>query len=409
MNKPIWTALFIAIGGSAHAAEYPQASALSGDQTVSPGPAANPGSEKSKLLPGDPTISTYEITDPEVRKLVEKAQATMSQAQSMETAPSTAQEPAAVKVPEPTGVPSVALPDPEVKRLPRRARSVSLKSDAGVGFSDMPSGVRVFSQGVMAAKMGPGGSYTLPSTSIALATTLYGVEATGSEERFIPAELNYAWLGPNGAVVEMKNCRLWIRVRGDYSTERVYGKAETLSCRAPGGETFDMPVEAFMVDQEQEYLGAHGELVAHGKALATAMTFLSDGVKAFGSAMAAAQVTTEVATSGGLGEPVKGTNVGGDKTKYIAGQSLSGSSAKFLDWWIDYYQGLSPTIAIGPGKKIYLALKRTVQVPKIFFGSAVDPAQLAGILPAQPGQGPSKVNTNKALQSQKPHEEDSTP
>jgi hypothetical protein len=158
-----------------------------------------------------------------------------------------------------------------------------------------------------------------------------------------------------------------------------------------------------MVDQKEEYLGARGTLVARGKALASALSFLSDGVKAFGSAMAAAQVNTEVTSGGGFGDPVKGSYVGGDKNKYIVGQTLSGTSAKFLDWWIDYYQSLSPTIAIGPGKKIYLALHRTVHIPKIFFGARLDTRQIESISllekndSSESAASSQKVNTSHAL------------
>jgi hypothetical protein len=65
--------------------------------------------------------------------------------------------------------------------------------------------------------------------------------------------------------------------------------------------------------------------------------------------------------------PISGSNVTGNNAKYIAGKSLAGASAGFLDWWIDYYKSLSPTLAMPPGSKIFLTIKGEVQIPKEFF------------------------------------------
>jgi hypothetical protein len=405
------------------AENLPQGSVLPGDNLLPSGASQNIG-QKSKMLPGDQTIPTYEIVDPELKEAMEKSRKALEDmrskgvgAQSQQNfSPnlSSHQSPAQALMPETSEVaetlplpeafpPPLAEPNSVKNRRSRGSKFVGLGD--GDGYSDTKDGVRIFSQGLNFARAASKETFTLPATSIALATTLYGIEATGNVERLVPAELNYAWLGPNGTVVEMKDCRLWLAVRGDYSTERIYGRSQSISCRAPTGETFDIPIEAQMVDQNEEYLGARGTLVTRGKALASALSFLSDGVKAFGSAMASAQVNTEVTSGGGLSDAVKGSNVGGDKNKYMMGQTLSGSSAKFLDWWIDYYQSLSPTIAIGPGKKIYLALQRTVHIPKIFFGERLTSRQMEANSLEQQGAVVDavnelpKVNTSYALKS----------
>lgn len=396
------------------AQSLPQGSVLPGDRLIPSGTSPNSG-QNAKMLPGDQTIPSYEVGDPELRAAMEKSRKALEDSRNRQMGaqpPAESAQQGALAGPVTQPVMEETQPLPEALPPPPVRKKVKNRFDSGPTtvhlqeaptYSDTKDGVRIFNQGLQAARYAGNNTFTLPATSIALATTLYGIEATGNVERFVPAELNYAWLGPNGTVVEMKNCRLWITVRGDYSTERIYGRSQSISCRAPSGETFDIPIEAHMVDQKEEYLGARGTLVARGKALASALSFLSDGVKAFGSAMAAAQVNTEVTSGGGFGEPVKGSNVGGDKNKYIIGQTLSGSSAKFLDWWIDYYQSLSPTIAIGPGKKIYLALHRTVHIPKIFFGEKLNTRQIESMSLLEKNDGSEsvassqKVNTSHAL------------
>ena len=420
-NKSILMNIFsILLASSAMGQNLPQGTALPGDNLI-PSGTSQKGTQRGKSLPGDQTIppaNAYEVGDPDLKAAIERSKAALEEARSKfgskgndaSVAPTEGPKVEAAPLPDGPVAGAESLPLPEVEPTPKKRQKSQEKMGTLVdrtaeepAFTDTKDGVRIFNQALRSAKGAGKDTFTLPSTSVALATTLYGIEATGNVERYVPAELNYAWLGPNGSVVEMKNCRLWLVVRGDYSTERVYGRSQTMSCRAPSGETFDIPIEAHMVDQKEEYLGARGTLVARGKALASAMSFLSDGVKAFGSAMAAAQVNTEVTSTGGFGEPVKGSNVGGDKNKYIVGQTLAGSSAKFLDWWIDYYQSLSPTIAIGPGKKIYLALQRTVQVPKIFFGErlkASEFATLANMVKADEqasSEASHKVNTKHTL------------
>jgi hypothetical protein len=389
---------------AAAADDLPQAEPIAGDQVI-PGAA----SDRDPTLPGDTVIPDYRVKDPELRRKLEEAKRALQKLRD-----DTAREAVDPPSRQPPLEPALVLPSevkaPELQPAPlplaeprSKPRKKKKQAAAEPTFRDEAGGVRVFTRNLTAAKRPASDTFTLPSTSIALATLLYGIEATSTEERMVPAELNYAWLGPNDAVVEMKNCRLWIKVKGDYSTERIYGTSESLSCRAPGGETFDIPISAHMVDKEEEYLGAKGELVARGKALASALSFLSDGVGAFGSAMASAQVETEVAPSGEGGAPVKGSNVGGDKNKYIAGKTVAGSTAKFLDWWIGYYQSLAPTIAIGPGKKIYLAVHGTVEIPRIFFGARVERSQF-GALTKDGNTGPGgrgvpgpPVNTTESL------------
>ncbi len=207
---------------------------------------------------------------------------------------------------------------------------------------------------------------TLPSGSSALATLLSGIEIA-SEMKSIDVRLDYAFLGPNKAVVELTGCIAWVKLSADYSTERLFGSAYSISCRSPNGKTFDLPIVAHIKDERDEYLGIKGTLLANGKLAAAALSFLRDGTTAFGEAMAKSQTNTEVVGGGLSGTTATGTNVSGNKDSYIIGQTAAGASGKFLNWWVDYYTKLSPTIAVPPGTKIYLSVEGEIQIPETFF------------------------------------------
>ena len=338
-------------------AEVPSGKYVDGDRIL-------PSHKKDKKFqdfPGDQVFSKLpdKITDTNKKEIREKLEATLQEKTNLPASQ--------VKV------------EKEIKRRKKkpakkrsgpktRQKKITKVKKSPKKLFKAKNGVKVYYRNIeIAEKLEKQAEYiSLPSTSIVLATTLYGIEAVPTKERPALAELNYVWLGPNKAVVEMTNCRIWLDVRGDYTTERVMGDAKELSCRSPGGETFDIPLHAYMIDEKEEYLGARGVVVAKGKAMASALEFLQNGVSAFGKAMGAAQVTTKVTTNENSSS--KDSNITGNPYKYMGGESISGSTAKFLNWWISYYQSLQPTVAIGPGKKVYLAIRGSVKVPMIFFG-----------------------------------------
>jgi len=207
---------------------------------------------------------------------------------------------------------------------------------------------------------------TLPSGSVALGTSLFGVQVSPNEEKPMLIELNYAWLGPNQAVVEMTDCRLWARVRSELNTERLVGKANKMTCRAENGSVFDVDVVAHIVNAEDEYLGLQAKLITPGKGLAATLLFLKDGVKMGAEAFAAAQVNNTTIT-GQMNPVINDKNVSGSHAAYAGASAVAGASGKFLDWFIDYYTNLAPNLAVGPSHKVFLAIETTVSIPSVFF------------------------------------------
>jgi hypothetical protein len=251
-------------------------------------------------------------------------------------------------------------PKKRVKRKRKIARSLTGPDSIQV-YNTMPSG--------QITK--PIETMVVPATSMSEGTLMAGVEVS-SEKRMVDLRIDYAFLGPNNAVVDLKGCKTWVEVWGNYNNERIYGEAKTITCRTSAGNIFTIPITGQIRDQKDEYIGLSAKLVARGKIAAAAMQFLQNGTKEFGKALAAAQVTTtrdrEVSGIGSSLDEVE--NVTGSRGKYITGKSIEGASGDFLDWWISYYKSLSPTLAVPPGTKLFLSLKDEVKIPSEFFKSA---------------------------------------
>lgn len=223
--------------------------------------------------------------------------------------------------------------EPEIKRIKEKSKRVAPKRKSHKHIKKVKNGIRIYRRNFK--RLRRFNTISLPAGSVATAIMLYGVEAVRSENRPLLAEITHIWTGPNQSVVEMVHCRTWISVKADFSTERVMGRAEKLSCRAPSGETFDVAIKAYIIDGDSEYLGAKGKIVMKGKAMASALTFLQEGVSAFGKAMSAAQVKTQINAQEGVA--TTGKNVSGNEYRYMAGETVSASTGKFLNWWIEYY------------------------------------------------------------------------
>lgn len=237
---------------------------------------------------------------------------------------------------------------------------------------------------------------TLPSHSSAPATINYGVKAINGDNRRLAVTLNYSFLGPNNTVVELTGCGAYVTVTSVQSTARLCGEVADLTCRTEEGQVFTIPFKAHLVDAEDNFECVKGVIVHNGKLTAGALAFLSDGTDAFGKAMAAAQVTTQVQTNDDGARGVTGSNVTGNKNKYIAGQTISGATGRFLNWHLDFYQSLQPTTEVGGGQKVFLYTDGDTEIPKIFFVSKKETDK-------------SKVNTKGSLTLFQPSDKGGNP
>lgn len=313
--------------------------------------------EEDKIIPEDRVLPNISLKDHFLRKSIEASKKILENPQkeahkeapvAEKPLPSIAEE----STPAPPGLDEVHVVSSSIQKEP--------------SYEDQ-NDIRIFKSNLRYIKNNDAPkTITLPSGSSALATLLSGIELA-SEVKSIDVRLDYAFLGPNKTVVELTGCIAWVKLSADYSTERLFGSAYSISCRSPDGKTFDLPIVAHIKDERDEYLGIKGKLLANGKLAAAALSFLRDGTTAFGEAMAKSQTNTEVVGGGLSGTTATGTNVSGSKDSYIIGQTAAGASGKFLNWWVDYYTKLSPTIAVSPGTKIYLSVEGEIQIPEVFF------------------------------------------
>lgn len=346
--------------------ELPSSQAINSDQVITD------FKEKKKYIPEDQVISDFEVNDPEVNKMLREAKKAFEDLAKpkKEMIP---EERVKVELPQ--------LPEIKVDIVKKTQSSVKKrkirKKKRKTTHVDLNNGVRIFKRHNKVKKRVKGVEVvSLPSGSTALATVMYGAEVA-KEKRPVMVRLDWAFLGPNKAVVELKGCVMWMNVSGNYNTERIYGTANQVSCRAPNGKTFEVKVLAHMIDKKDEYLGVKSKLLTRGKIAAAAMSFLAGGTKAFGEAMAAAQTTNNVSSTGAQIPPVETNNITGNQEKYIIGKTAGQAAGRFLDWFVDYYTSLSPTLAMPPGTKVFLTTQGEIKIPKVFFKEKLEKGEVA--------------------------------
>lgn len=336
-------------------ANVPSSNSLEGDNVV---PKFN--SQKSSKIGNDQVITKIDelpkVTDSEKNQMIEEAKLALNKVLGNQPPP--------LKEACPNTCENEKTPQRVVKRKPKRAIVQTVKRKVAARKRPVKqSGISIYEpQNVLDESPYP--YITLPSASLTPGTVMAGVEVS-TESRMVDLKIDYAFLGPNNTIVDLKGCHTWIKVNGNYNTERIYGTAEKISCRTTQGRVFSIKINGQIRDFHDEYIGMKAKLITRGKVAAAALEFLQNGTAQFGEAMAAAQVRTNVVDSG-LGTN-SAQNVDGNQGQYIAGKTLSGASAGFMKWWIDYYKSLSPTLAIKPGTKIYLSMIDQVQIPREFF------------------------------------------
>ena len=175
----------------------------------------------------------------------------------------------------------------------------------------------------------------------------------------------------------MTRCTVFMYLDPDYGTEKLYGDLETLSCRAPNGQTFEIKIDGFISDFRDEYDGASGVLV-HRKALQGIVAgFTKDVTKNFGEALSMAQTTSQVVSTGVIGAVTTNTaNVTGNQDAYLLGKTIAGATGKWLDNLVDFYLSIAPTVAVPSGTKVFVTIKGEVKVPKMFFGNELKQDQI---------------------------------
>lgn len=268
-------------------------------------------------------------------------------------------------------------------------------------FYDRADGIRVYSANIL--KKAKKETDTLPSNSIALATVMGGIFVSPDEIRRLSVSLDYTWLGPNNSVMEMSGCRLWLNASADINNNRIRAESTTMTCVASNGNVFEVPLKSYLYNADDEYEGAKATLIMNGKGKMAALMFLQGGVEAFGKAMSFAQQQSQTTSASQYGPQQQSVNIAGDQNKYMAGQTIAGATGKFLNWFQDYYAKLSPSLALENGRKIFLIIDGSVQIPKIFFKNKLS------ITVSDVNQFVEVANTNREKNYITPNDQIKTP
>jgi conjugal transfer pilus assembly protein TraB len=186
-----------------------------------------------------------------------------------------------------------------------------------------------------------------------------GVEA--DDRTLIPMMLqaDYAALGPNGHRVDLTGCMLIAQVKGQLSTDRVVGKAVRLSCVRDNSQIIDVEVDGYLAGEDST-LGVVGQLISRqGRVLAAAT--IANLAKGAGEAIAAANTTSSLVASPLTGATGEVQNVTGNSTAYVAGSSVAGAAEDVADWYLSYAEKLTPAIAVGSGRDVWIVMLKSVE------------------------------------------------
>lgn len=384
MKLPLITALiFTALNSRPSLAEY-SLDSMQGDVTSAP----IREKERPAPIPGDQSIpdlsssldeqlkkmqKIYEITRKnqppqdlivlvdEEKKGAENKDGT-GNSQSKPSGPKLAySEPAPTNEKKSEPEPEVSRPKtrPSVRRVARTPRQRAPKTRPDVFIPS--EGVTIFYSNLdeVLEEM-----IRIPGYSTALATIRGGDQVTQSTKSWVVAELEYAFLGPNGHIVNLKGCRAGINLHPNFHIERVRGNLDKIICVSEKGKDYQVYVEGKILDVKNEYGGIESPVIMAGKGKAMVLQALQSMVSTVGQAMSFAELENTSSSSQYSTSEV--SNVRGNKGRYITGKTLE-SFDNFFSYIIDFYKNMEPGMAVKSGAKILIQLKSTVEIPAAFF------------------------------------------
>lgn len=206
-------------------------------------------------------------------------------------------------------------------------------------------------------------STVVPAGSYVKVRILTGVEANARDDIPMLVQADHAMVGPNHRRIDLRGCMVLLQVKGDLSVDRVVGKAIRLSCVRDDGEHVHRQLNGYLAGEDSTF-GVTGQLISRqGRVIASAS--VASLAEAAGTAVAAAQQTTQVVTSPLGGAPVESKNVTGSQLAYVAGSSSSAAAGMIAHWYLQYADQLLPAIAVGSGRDVWVVLLDSVEVPPL--------------------------------------------
>lgn len=325
-----------------------------GDERLAP-----VGEESAKGLPGDKAYPPLEERIKSSREVLSEGIRNPNY-EPEESIPLPPAEPVAEEKPKPVEVkPTKKIVQAKVPRYEESVEAVSQPPRRDVFLSE--TGVTVFKENF---ENWEDEVVQVPALSTALATIQFGEEVTASTKDYVTAKLDYAFLGANGAIVELTGCVVDIDVKANFHTSSVKGSLNKIVCTGPDGLEYKQPVQGKIISAASEYGGVKSDIIMAGPAKGMALEALQSAIKGFGEAMAFTETTRQGIASQFATREVE--NVSGNQDRYIGGKVLE-STGSFLQYVVDFYKGLEPSLALAPGAKVHVLIRDSLQVPSDFF------------------------------------------
>lgn len=267
----------------------------------------------------------------------------------------------------PPSVTPVRMTEPPAERLlPRRTsdvRTVAVGDAVRPRPAELTQGSLTGTLSFEVPEPAPRPRTVLPAGSFVMGTVLTGVEAGPGVDIPMLVQFDYQTKGPNQRTIDLRGCFAILRVRGELATDRVVGKAVTLSCVRDNGEVIDTPIDGFLVGSDSTF-GVVGKLIdRQGRVLAaSAVSALVEGVS---GAIARAQETTQIAQNPLGTQGQVATNVTGNQAAYAVGSGMAGAAQRITDWYVQYADQLVPAIAVGAGNEVWIVTLSSVEIPPL--------------------------------------------
>lgn len=213
----------------------------------------------------------------------------------------------------------------------------------------------------------------IPSGSFVRVAMLNGVDApTGGQAQSNPLPMAFQVLDTanlaNKYRLDIRDCRFVAAAWGDLSSERTFGRTETLTCII-NGETIEMPVKGTVIGEDGK-AGMRGRLVTkQGQLLANAL--FAGSLSGIGKAFQAAATTT-TSGAGGVTQTIDASHVG----QAAIGGGVGSAANMLATYYLKAADKLFPVIETDGGRVVEILITKGA----VYKGSKSARDQYRGLL-----------------------------
>lgn len=213
----------------------------------------------------------------------------------------------------------------------------------------------------------------IPGGSFVRVAMLNGVDApTGGQAQSNPLPIAFQVLDvanlANKYRLDIRDCRIIAAAWGDLSSERTFGRTETLTCII-NGETVEMAIKGTVIGEDGK-AGLRGRLVTkQGQLLANAL--FAGALSGIGKAFQAAATTT-TSGAGGVTQTIDASQVG----QAAIGGGVSSAASTLANYYLKAADKLFPVIETDGGRVVEILITKGA----VYKGNKTSRDQYRGLL-----------------------------